>query len=152
MKITTEISLRDFEFWSGAKYTAEMLTPEELDQIEFAIEDAYDQIDETTVNDIFWFDTDWIAELLGYENFEEMYQDRTHDNLDEELENEDTVASYKEDDKTTVDIIKDKDGKFSHSYKKDGKEISKSKTFSTEEEAEKELVKNNPKAKRIENK
>lgn len=71
MKIYSEMSLTDFEFWSGAKDTANYLTYKELETIEYLLEDMYpDGIDETTLNDIFWFENDWIAEMLGYESFD----------------------------------------------------------------------------------
>ena len=73
MKVYAETSLTDFEFWSGAKDTVKYLTDEELEQIETILEELYpDGIDETTVNDIFWFEDDTIAEWLGYNNFEEI--------------------------------------------------------------------------------
>lgn len=75
MKITTEISLKEFEFWSGAKDTVSYLTDDELDTIESIIEDAFpDGINETILNDLFWFDDDTIAEWLGYESFEEIME------------------------------------------------------------------------------
>lgn len=71
MKITTEKSLRDFEFWSGAVYTAENLTDKQLDQIESYLEDAFpDGVTDTEVNDFFWFENDQIAEWLGFEDWE----------------------------------------------------------------------------------
>lgn len=71
MKIYTENSLRDFEFWSGAKDTVKYLTDDELDTIEAILEDIYpDGMSETQINDIFWFEDNWIAEMLGYESFE----------------------------------------------------------------------------------
>ena len=73
MKIYQEMSLQNFEFWSGARWTAEKLTPEELDTIEEMLEDIYPEgMDETTINDIFWFEEDTIAEWLGYTDFEEL--------------------------------------------------------------------------------
>ncbi len=73
MKIYTEASLRGFEFWGGAINTAEYLTYEELDIIEAILEDAYPEgLDETAINDFFWFEEDTIAEWLGYNNFEEL--------------------------------------------------------------------------------
>ena len=75
MKIYSETSLQDFEFWSGAKDTVKYLTSEELDTIESILEDCYpDGCDETTINDIFWFEDDTIAEWLGYSNFEEIME------------------------------------------------------------------------------
>ena len=80
MKIHTEQNLRDFEFWSGAKQTAELLTDEELDTIESMLEDIYpDGMSETQVNDIFWFEDEFIAECLGYEDFETLYNERYED-------------------------------------------------------------------------
>lgn len=71
MKITSEKNIRNFEFWSGAKETARALTLEQLDTVETVLEDLYpDGIDETQLNDIFWFEEDWIAEILGFESFE----------------------------------------------------------------------------------
>lgn len=73
MKIYTETSLKDFEFWSGAKDTVKHLTLDELDTIEEMLEELYpDGMDETTVNDFFWFDDDTIAEWLGFNDFEEI--------------------------------------------------------------------------------
>lgn len=73
MKIYTEQSLRNFEFWSGAKDTAKYLTLDELDTIEECLEECYpDGIGETELNDIFWFEDDMIAEWLGYNDFEEI--------------------------------------------------------------------------------
>lgn len=77
MKIYSEKSLSDFEFWSGARQTAELLTVEELDSIESTLEEIYPEgIDETHLNDIFWFDDDFIAECLGYDDFETLYTER----------------------------------------------------------------------------
>ena len=77
MKIYAEKSLRDFEFWSGAMFTYDALTCDELDQIESVLEELYPEgIDETHLNDLFWFETDWIAEILGYEDWEALEADR----------------------------------------------------------------------------
>lgn len=75
MKIYSEKSLTNFEFWSGGKDTAKYLTNEELDLIESLLEDCYpDGMDETEVNDFFWFEDDTIAEWLGYNDFEEIME------------------------------------------------------------------------------
>ena len=69
MKAYKEMNLRDFEFWSGAKSNAETLTDEQLDMVESILEDAFpDGMDETQINDIFWFDFDTIREWLGIED------------------------------------------------------------------------------------
>ena len=66
MKIYKEESLRNFEFWSGAKENAEEFTNEQLDQIESILEDMYpDGMDETEINDLFWFEPETLREWLG---------------------------------------------------------------------------------------
>lgn len=73
MKVTKEISLEDFEWWSGAKDTADKITEagawEELESI---LEELYPEgIDETSLNDLLWFDDEWIFETLGISSGEE---------------------------------------------------------------------------------
>lgn len=69
MIIYKEESLKDFQFWSGAKYLASRLTEKEFDIIEELLEDLYpDGMEETEINDFFWFDGDTIAQVLGYED------------------------------------------------------------------------------------
>lgn len=71
MKVYTETTIHDFEFWSGAKDTVEYLTYEELETLEQIFDEMYpDGIEDSHLNDIFWFEDDWIAEMLGYEDFE----------------------------------------------------------------------------------
>lgn len=72
MKYVVEESLSNFKFWSGACDTAKYLTYEELDTIEYTLEELYfdREITDTEINDIFWFEEDWIAEMLGYEDWE----------------------------------------------------------------------------------
>ena len=66
MKIYSEKSLRNFEFWSGAKENVNELTGAQLDEVETILEDLYPEgMDETQINDLFWFDFDTIKEWLG---------------------------------------------------------------------------------------
>lgn len=66
MKIYEETNLYDFEFWSGGKQLADRLTHEELAIIQSALEEIYsDGIEDTLLNDIFWFDCEWICEILN---------------------------------------------------------------------------------------
>jgi hypothetical protein len=77
MKIYTEISVCNFEFWSGAKDTVKYLTTSELEEIEAILEEIYPEgMSETELNDIFWFDDDQIAEWLGYSCFDEIMEER----------------------------------------------------------------------------
>lgn len=66
MRITTEKTLQQFEFWSGAKDLADRLTFQELDLIEFELEGIYpDGLTETELNDLFWFEEVFICDLIG---------------------------------------------------------------------------------------
>lgn len=66
MKIISDISLKDFAFWSGAKDTAENLTDEQLDQVEAALEDIYpDGMTDTQLNDLFRFNSETVYNLAG---------------------------------------------------------------------------------------
>lgn len=77
MKIYTETSLSNFEFWSGATFTAQYLTFKDFDIIESILEELYPEgVSDTTINDLFWFEEDTIAEWLDYSDFEELMQDR----------------------------------------------------------------------------
>ena len=66
MKYYVEESLRNFDFWSGAKENANELTGAQLDEVETILEDLYPEgMDETQINDLFWFEFDTIKEWLG---------------------------------------------------------------------------------------
>jgi hypothetical protein len=72
MKITTEMTIHDFEFWSSAKSNAAMLSYEQLAEVESTLDELYpDGMSDTELNDIFWHDFDTILEWLGtdYESF-----------------------------------------------------------------------------------
>ena len=77
MTIIKEERLANFQFWSGAKYLAEKLTEEECDIIEELLEELYpDSMEETEVNDFFWFDGDTIAQALGYEDEDDLLESK----------------------------------------------------------------------------
>lgn len=80
MKIITEQKLRNFGFWGGAKDRVKFLTNEELDLIEEELEAWYypEGLTETQINDIFWFDDDFIASMLGYDLFDTIIEERRH--------------------------------------------------------------------------
>ena len=69
MKITSEMSLKNFKAWSGAKDTLNKLIElDKCDELEFILDDLYpDGMTETQLNDILWFDDEWIYETLGIE-------------------------------------------------------------------------------------
>ena len=69
MKITSEMSLKNFKAWSGAKDTLNKLIElDKCEELEFILEDLYpDGLTETQLNDILWFEDEWIYETLGIE-------------------------------------------------------------------------------------
>ena len=73
MKITSEMSLKNFKAWSGAKDTLNKLIElDKCDELEFILDDLYpDGLTETQLNDILWFEDEWIFETLGIETEEE---------------------------------------------------------------------------------
>ena len=77
MTIATEIKLRDFKFWNGAAQTRMYLTDKEVDFLETVLEDEHRDkpMTATEINDLFWFETNYIAEILGYEDWEALFND-----------------------------------------------------------------------------
>ena len=69
MKIYREENLSNFEFWSGAVANAEEFTLEELDRISEELEaaDNGDGYEETQINDLMWFEPEYLASLIGLE-------------------------------------------------------------------------------------
>lgn len=67
MKIYRDDSLCSFEFWSGAVANAEEFTLEELDRIseELEVTDSGDGYEETQINDLMWFEPEYLASLIG---------------------------------------------------------------------------------------
>ena len=73
MIIKTETNLRNFEAWSGAIETKKIILDAGLEEeFEGLIEDLYPEgLTDTELNDILWFDSDWILESLGVKEEEE---------------------------------------------------------------------------------
>ena len=67
MKIMFEMSLENFEAWAGGKTTQrEIIRAGKVDEFNELIEELYPEgIDTTTLNDLLWFDVDWLYENLG---------------------------------------------------------------------------------------
>ena len=73
MKYMVEKPLRNFEFWSGAKDTADRLNDEQFGIVEHLLEQEQEEriagggepMTETEINDLFWFDSDTIFEWAG---------------------------------------------------------------------------------------
>ena len=67
MKIYSEISIADFEAWSGAKDTLNRIINEDkCDTLEAVLEELYpDGMTDTQLNDILWFEPEWCFEMCG---------------------------------------------------------------------------------------
>lgn len=74
MKIISVIeSITEFEPWSGAVRIYEELNNPQLEQLDRILEDAYPEgMTDTQFNDLLWHDSDWVAELLGFRNWEHL--------------------------------------------------------------------------------
>ena len=85
MKYYVENSLSNFEFWSGAKDRAKVLTESDFDNIEAQLEDLFPEgMSETDINDFFWFEEDAIAQMLGFSDWEELERDHNKEEDDED--------------------------------------------------------------------
>ena len=79
MIIKREMSLQEFEAWSGAVDTYNYLSDNGLlDDLESILEvSGYDEMTDTELNDLLWFESDWIYEMLNI---------RTYDQINQEIE------------------------------------------------------------------
>ena len=75
IRYVIEESLEDFHFWSGAKSNAELLTSDEFEIVEDYINNGFcEDPTNTAINDLFWFDFDFIWEsVLGHSIIDENY-------------------------------------------------------------------------------
>ena len=77
MKIWSDDSIRNFNFWSGARDTIDDLFDSDFDILEPILEEYFNgEVEDVDLNDFFWFERDTIASWLGYENYEELMHDR----------------------------------------------------------------------------
>lgn len=70
MKIISQTTLRNFKAWSGAEDTLKTILDSGQDeQFDSMIQELYpDGLTETELNDILWFEDEWIFEQLGINN------------------------------------------------------------------------------------
>lgn len=66
MKIIMEKTLENFEAWSGAINTKNIIIEaNKCDEFEYLIEELYPEgLTETELNDLLWFESDWLFESL----------------------------------------------------------------------------------------
>ena len=67
MKIVSEISIADFEAWSGGKSTLDRIISEgKCDELEAVLEELYpDGMTDTQLNDLLWFEEEQVYEWVG---------------------------------------------------------------------------------------
>ena len=73
MKIVSEIGLEEFNAWSGAVTTKERIIEEGKErEFEDLIEECYPEgLTDTELNDLLWFEDEWIFDSLGIVDEEE---------------------------------------------------------------------------------
>lgn len=78
MRIYKDVDYKDFDFWGGAKGTVKYLTDTEGQQIFDWLEGVCEcqPLTKTDVNGFFWFETEVIATLVGYEDWDALLHDR----------------------------------------------------------------------------
>ena len=72
-KIISETSISKFNSWSGAKNTQDRIVKEgKENEFDAMIEELYpDGLTDTELNDMLWFEEEWIYETLGITDDEE---------------------------------------------------------------------------------
>lgn len=66
MKVIKSYNIVDFEPWSGAVDTWNTIKEQnKIEALEFLLTDLYPNgIDETKLNDLLWFEDEWLNEML----------------------------------------------------------------------------------------
>ena len=77
--INENMNLVDFDAWSGAVETKQaIIDAGKAEDFDSLIEELYpDGLTETQLNDILWFEEDWIFENLGISEEEEEEEEET---------------------------------------------------------------------------
>lgn len=96
MTYTCNESLTNFEFWSGAKERTDNLTIDQLDRLDYLLPDAmgWNETDNTPsdseINDLFWFEEDFIAQLLGFDSWEALERHNAGEDEEDETDEDET--------------------------------------------------------------
>ena len=81
MIVINETSLTAFRWWGGAELNARMLTESEMDMLDDMLIELYPNgMGETLINDVMWFEFDFVCDLLG------LTYDAEHDEIIREEE------------------------------------------------------------------
>jgi len=62
-----QVDFSEYEPWSGAVDTFEKIKEEDkLEELEYMLEELYPEgMTDTQLNDLLWFDSEWVLEQLG---------------------------------------------------------------------------------------
>lgn len=96
MTYTCNESLTNFGFWSGAKERTDNLTIDQLDRLDYLLPDAmgWNETDNTPsdseINDLFWFEEDFIAQLLGFDSWEALERHNAGEDEEDETDEDET--------------------------------------------------------------
>ena len=73
MKLYRELDLTRFEPWSGAVDTYNTIwATSKLNDLECLLDELFpDGLEETQLNDLLWFESEWLFECLGIEDEDE---------------------------------------------------------------------------------
>lgn len=121
MEYKVETSLEQFEAWSGGKDTLDVLIENgDCDEVEQLIEEMETLGTDTAINDFLWFERDFIAEHLGYKDWEAYEEGWSLEDLeeaeswfnDEDFDRLGDIAGisrgeYEDDEEKFCDAIKD---------------------------------------------
>ena len=85
MKIYMEVSLYDFDAWSGGADTLNrVIDAGKVEELEQMLDELYPEgLSDTELNDILWFEEDWVYETLGIRTESEIREEI--DTLNDEL-------------------------------------------------------------------
>ena len=94
MKYYVETSLENFEAWSGGRDTLEVLIEKGLcDTVEACLEEVLgEDISDTAINDVLWFERDTIADWCGFSSWEALENGEEED--EEEAEEEEADNNF----------------------------------------------------------
>ncbi len=68
--IKKEVSLYDFNAWQGGKTTLNnIIEAGKIDMLDDLLNECFEELTETQLNDLLWFDDLWLYEQLGMDEY-----------------------------------------------------------------------------------
>lgn len=92
MALKINIGIEEYEPWAGAVYTWQDIVKEnKVEALDYLLDEIYPEgIDEMTLNDILWFDDQWVYRELGMNDYVEDEEEEE----EEDEENWDYMEDY----------------------------------------------------------